>query len=200
MWTVWRLPRCISIDICSIINQSSSFCSKRAALAPSAGRKLYFPICLGVPGENLFHHFLNEACLHLPFMAAALTDPSRLEEREQQAGWKNTVAGTSDVAMVMRGKRHQIHCSSWVVNCKGEWWPRIRLPHFQRSTHTKVISMKVKIKRNNDATQHENQTCLILSKIKAVTDKWSYKERIKKKNIGQIYLLENLLSVLPFAK
>lgn len=45
MWTGWRLPRCILIDICSTINQSSSsFCSKRAALAPPAGRKLYFSI------------------------------------------------------------------------------------------------------------------------------------------------------------
>lgn len=92
---------------------------------------------------------------------------------------------SSDVAMVMRGKRHRTHCSSWVVDCKGEWRPRIRLPRFQRSSHPKVVSMKVKIKSKNDATQHENQTCLMLSKIKAV---------------GQLYLLENLLSVLPFAK
>lgn len=144
--------------------------------------------------EKLFHHFLNEACLHWPFMAAALMDPSWLEERlagsskelEQQAGWKkHRCWDSSDVAMVMRGKRHRTHCSSWVVDCKGEWRPRIRQPRFQRSSHPKVVSMKVKIKSKNDATQHENQTCLMLSKIKAV---------------GQLYLLENLLSVLPFAK
>lgn len=50
-----------------------------------------------------------------------------------------------------------------------------------RSTHTQVICMKVQIKNKNDAAQHENQTCPILSKIKAarLTNE-AMKKRIKK--------------------